>query len=181
MVYVDTSVWIALLFAEVHSSSVAAWFSSEGRTVVSAEWARVEFESALALKCRSGRLSPDREAAVREAFGRIDLGLSPWVPVARTAMRLAAEILSVSSWALGAAGGTSSDLGQLVDRDTRSPRSEPELLSVPNSVAGLRAGGALHLAVAREVGASEFATVDRVQARAAVEAGLVLTFPDSVG
>lgn len=181
MVYVDTSVWMALLFPEVHSSSVAAWFSSAGRTLVSADWVRVEFESALAFKRRSGQLPVEREAAVREAFGRIDTGLSPWVPVTRTAMRLAAEMLSVSSGGLGTAAGISRETGQSAVPDTLSPLSVPVLLSAPYSAAGLRAGGALHLAVARELGAGEFATVDPVQARAAVEAGLVLTFPDSAG
>ncbi len=179
MVYVDTSVWMALLFPEVHSPSVAAWFSSEGRTLVSADWARVEFESALAFKRRSGQLPVERETAVREAFGRIDTGLSPWVPVTRTAMRLAAEMLSVSYARPGMTGGKLSESGQSATLETRSPSSAPELLSAPYSAAGLRAGDALHVAVAREMGVREFATVDRVQARAAAVAGLVLTFPDS--
>jgi len=177
MVYVDTSVWMALLFPEVHSSSVAAWFSSEGRRLVSADWSRVEFESVLAFKRRSGQLPVEREAEVRDAFGRIDRELSPWVPVTRTAMRLAAEMLAVWCGRLDAAAGTLAESDQSAVPETKFPFPMPELLSAPNAAAGLRSGDALHLAVARELGVRELATVDRVQARAASDAGLALTFP----
>ena len=103
MVYVDTSVWVALLCPEIHSESVASWFGSESRPLVSADWTSVEFESALALMKRTGRLPVDREKEVREAFGRIDQGLRPWVPVTRASLRLASEL--VSRWEVGLRSG----------------------------------------------------------------------------
>ena len=49
MVYLDTSVAVALFVLEVKTTNVKAWFATCSDPIVSADWIVTEFASALSL------------------------------------------------------------------------------------------------------------------------------------
>ena len=57
MVYVDTSVVVALLTVESKTPGVAAWFTALSETPVCADWLLTEFSSAVSIKVRAKQLS----------------------------------------------------------------------------------------------------------------------------
>ena len=92
MVYVDTSVLVALFLKEPRSSDVARWYAACEDDLVSAIWCVTEFASALSIKERSGMLlSKDARAAWRsfEAFCESGLRL---LTVSRQAFREGARL-----------------------------------------------------------------------------------------
>ena len=68
MVYVDTSVLVALLTNEATAERLARWYESETRPLVSADWCVTEFASALALKERTGQLTRKQSNAAWKVF-----------------------------------------------------------------------------------------------------------------
>ena len=83
MVYVDTSVLVALLALEPSTASVARWYAATKAELVSATWCVTEFASALGIKQRTGQMSSDQAHAAWERFGRLvanDLKLLPLAP-----------------------------------------------------------------------------------------------------
>ena len=50
MIYVDTSVLVALIVPEPHSAAVARWYARSRAELVSAAWCVTEFASALGIK-----------------------------------------------------------------------------------------------------------------------------------
>lgn len=137
MVYVDTSVLVALFTREEKSAAVSAWYGASGEELVTAVWCVTEFASALGIKRRTGQMDEEQAREAWRQFERLcagDLRLLPLEPPAFH--RAAALTLDAAS--------------------------------------GLRAGDALHLAAALEVGAKRLATLDEVQARNAVARNLDL-------
>lgn len=125
MVYLDTSVAVALLVPEPGTAGVKAWFAGLSEIPVSGDWLLSEFASAISLKLRSGELAENHARAVRKEFETLaECGLRI-VPVSRAAFRDAAEMAK-------------------------------------QHTCRIRAGDALHLAVAREIGAKSVATLDAV-------------------
>ena len=47
MIYVDTSVWVALLTQETETLRVDQWFGSNVEPLMSADWTLTEFHSAI--------------------------------------------------------------------------------------------------------------------------------------
>jgi predicted nucleic acid-binding protein len=69
MVYLDTSVLMAMLCPEAETDFVIGWFrQSDGAEIVSSPWARTELASALAIKLRTKQLSK-KEAELALAQG----------------------------------------------------------------------------------------------------------------
>ena len=128
MIYVDTSVVVALLTPERSTGAVMAWYAGLKDVPVSSDWLMTEFSSALSIKVRSGRLSANDARVVRKEFNRLS----------ESGLRLA----SVSRAAFESAAGMAQAYRH-----------------------GLRAGDALHIAVAREAGAATIATLDETMAR----------------
>ena len=128
MVYVDTSVLVALYTKELNSTGVAHWYASCTEELVSAVWCVSEFASALGIKQRTGQISAAEGQAAWIQFERMcanDLQLLPIEP--GTFHRAAVLTLDAAS--------------------------------------GLRAGDALHLAVALATKAKSIATLDDVLAK----------------
>jgi uncharacterized protein len=128
MVYVDTSVLLALCVNEPMSSAVTQWYAACTEEMASAAWCVTEFASALGIKQRTKQLSSEQGTSAWQVFERLcagDLQLLPVEPV--TFHRAALLTLDAST--------------------------------------GLRAGDALHLAVALDVKATTLATLDDVLAR----------------
>jgi predicted nucleic acid-binding protein len=125
MVYVDTSVLVALHLHEPKSPLVARWYSGCKDELVSAVWCATEFASALSIKRRTGQIQESEGLAAWQRFERLcanDIQLLPIEPHAYH--RASVLALEASS--------------------------------------GLRAGDALHLAVALEVKAKGMATLDDI-------------------
>ncbi len=83
MVYVDTSVLLALLLKEPRSSDVARWYAACQDDLVSAMWCVTEFASALSIKRRTGQIVEEEAQTAWQRFERLcanDLQLVPVEP-----------------------------------------------------------------------------------------------------
>jgi uncharacterized protein len=127
VLYVDTSVLVALCVPEPKSASVSAWYAACAERLSSAIWCVTEFANALAIKERTRQLTKVEARTCFATFERLcerDLELLPVEPKhfleAATLTQLAAS--------------------------------------------GLRAGDALHLAVALGAQCKAIATLDAVLA-----------------
>ena len=69
MIYVDTSVIVALIVIETGSAGVAAWYAATRSELVSAAWCVTEFASVLGLKQRTAQIDA---AQARAAWGRFE-------------------------------------------------------------------------------------------------------------
>lgn len=84
MVYVDTSVLVALMLREPRSGDVARWYAACEDDLVSATWCVTEFASALSIKQRTGQIDDTEAQAAWQRFERLcanDLQLMPVEPV----------------------------------------------------------------------------------------------------
>lgn len=93
MIYVDTSVWIALMTREAATDRVETWFASNTEPLVSADWALTEFHSAIAIKTRRGQLTAEQAGEILDLFERLSTGGMTWVLVSRMAFRAAADLV----------------------------------------------------------------------------------------
>ena len=72
MIYLDTSLIVSALTAEISTARAQAWLLDQNfDDVVTSEWAVTEFSSALALKVRTRHLNLDQRAAAMTAFQRL--------------------------------------------------------------------------------------------------------------
>ena len=71
MIYVDTSVLVALIVAEPHSGSVDRWYRQTRSPLVSSIWCVTEFASALGIKQRTGQLDRVQAEASWQRFGAL--------------------------------------------------------------------------------------------------------------
>ncbi len=135
MVYLDTSVAVALFVPEPSTLKVSTWFEECTSSVVSSDWLLTEFASALAIKTRRRELSPRHAQAAWDEFASLTQSGVRLLPLDRDSFSQAAELV----------------------RDARSP---------------LRAGDALHLAVALQAGVRTIVTADSRLATGAAAHGL---------
>lgn len=135
IVYVDTSVAVALFVPEAATTAITDWVAATDAPLVSADWIMTELASALSIKERRGDLSAaDAQAVWNEFEAFCGTGLQLVAPSRRVFERAARLARDASS--------------------------------------RLRAGDALHLAAALEIGASSIATADGVLAANAGKNGL---------
>lgn len=83
MVYVDTSVLVALCVNESKSAAVARWYAACTDELASAAWCVTEFASALGIKQRTNQITAEQGATAWQAFERLcasDLQLLPVDP-----------------------------------------------------------------------------------------------------
>ena len=84
MVYVDTSVLVALFLNEPHSRAALDWYAHEKRELVAAAWCVTEFASALGIKQRMGAIDTEQAQGAWTRFERMasaDLRLLAVSPV----------------------------------------------------------------------------------------------------
>lgn len=137
MVYVDTSILVALITNEVTAGSIAQWYAADSRPLVSGDWCSTEFASALALKERTGQLTRRQSNAAWKLFSEFCSGGLRLLPIEREVFAQAAHL-------------------------------------VRGSKNGLRAGDALHLALALHIKAEAFFTLDVRLGESARQSGLQL-------
>ncbi|MDP2679114.1 MAG: type II toxin-antitoxin system VapC family toxin [Rhodoferax sp.] len=80
MLYVDTSVLVALCTPEVKSADVLKWYAACTGELASAAWCVTEFGSAMGLKQRTGQLTQSQAHSAWLQFERVcanDLQLLP--------------------------------------------------------------------------------------------------------
>lgn len=80
MLYVDTSVLVALFTHEAKTAAVVKWYATCTDELASATWCVTEFASALSIKQRTGQLTEAQAQAAWVKFERIcanDLQLLP--------------------------------------------------------------------------------------------------------
>ena len=118
MVYVDTSVLVALLTNESKSAAVSRWYGECDEDLVSATWCVTEFASALGIKQRTGQIDETTAHAAWQQFGRLcsnDLRLLPVDPA--TFHRAALLVLDPAS---GLRSGDSLHLAAALDAKVKS-------------------------------------------------------------
>jgi uncharacterized protein len=80
MIYVDTSVLVALCTKEAKTADVVQWYAECTQELVSAAWCVTEFASAMGLKQRTGQLTAEQAHTAWTLFERVcanDLQLLP--------------------------------------------------------------------------------------------------------
>jgi len=95
MIYVDTSVIVALLTVEQRTQDVTAWYAGLSDTPTCSDWLLTEFSSALSIKLRTGQISAANAKRVRKEFGVLADGGLRIVPVSRSAFVRAAEMVKL--------------------------------------------------------------------------------------
>jgi predicted nucleic acid-binding protein len=133
--YIDTSLLVAALVVEPHTSRVLGWLEglAPGTAFIS-DWTHVEVESALSLKHRTGVLSLELRSEASLMWRQLHRSGFPTLAVTPDHFESAARMAG-----------------------------QPDL--------GLRAGDALHVAIARE-SAYTLVTLDKRMAEAALQIGV---------
>ena len=93
MIYVDTSVIVALLTVEPKTSDVLAWYAGLRDTPISSDWLLTEFSSAISIKQRTGQLSETNAKRVRKEFDLFAAGGLRFAPVSRSVYSQAAKMV----------------------------------------------------------------------------------------
>lgn len=93
MIYVDTSVIVALLTVEPRTQEVIAWYAGLSETPTCSDWLLTEFSSALSIKLRTGQIGEANAKRVRKEFALMAEGGLRIVPVSRGAFGRAAEMV----------------------------------------------------------------------------------------
>jgi predicted nucleic acid-binding protein len=93
MVYVDTSVVVALLTVEPKTQNVAAWYAELQEVPITSDWLLTEFSSAISIKQRTGQLSEANAKRVDKEFKLLMAGGLRLAPVSRGAFSQAAEMV----------------------------------------------------------------------------------------
>jgi len=128
MVYVDTSVLVALYLKEPRSSDVARWYAACEDDLVSAMWCVTEFASALSIKQSTGQIDGTEAQAAWQHFERLcanDLQLMPVEPV--TFHRAAVLTLDHDS---GLRAGDALHLAAALDAKAKGMATLDEVLAI---------------------------------------------------
>ena len=104
MIYVDTSVLVALLVHEPHSAAVARWYARAKSDLVSAAWCVTEFASALGIKQRTAQLDLPQAQAAWARFERLTTHDVRLIPVDASCFHRAALLTLDAATALRAGG-----------------------------------------------------------------------------
>jgi len=127
MVYVDTSVLVALHLNEPRSADVARWYGACAEELVAAAWCVTEFASALGIKQRTGRITGAEAQAAWQRFERLcanDLKLLPVEPA--TFYRAAVMMLDAET---GLRAGDSLHLAAALEAKAKSMATLDDVLA----------------------------------------------------
>ena len=98
MVYVDTSVLVALIVPEPHSAAVARWYGRTRSVLVSAAWCVPEFASALGIKQRSAQIDAAQALLAWQRFERLLANDLTLLPLATISISRATSLLRRKSF-----------------------------------------------------------------------------------
>jgi predicted nucleic acid-binding protein len=127
MVYVDTSVLVALCVKEAMSPAVAQWYAVCSEELGSATWCVTEFASALDIKQRTKQISAEQGMLAWQTFERLcasDLQLLPVEP--STFHRAAALTLDATT---GLRAGDALHLAAALDANANSLATLDDVLA----------------------------------------------------
>ena len=93
MIYVDTSVIVALLTTEPKTEAIIAWYATLQDVPTCSDWLLTEFSSALSIKLRTGQITEVNAKRVNKEFDLLTEGGLKIVPVSRDAFRRAAKMV----------------------------------------------------------------------------------------
>ncbi len=93
MIYVDTSVVVALLTHEPKTRNVTEWYAGLKEVPTVSDWLLAEFSSAISIKVRTGQISEQSALAVVKEFDVLVGGGLRLVPVSRAAFRRAEALV----------------------------------------------------------------------------------------
>jgi len=93
MIYVDTSVIVALLTVEPGTQDVTAWYAGLRDTPACSDWLLTEFSSALSIKLRTGQINVANAKRVHKEFDLLVAGGLRLAPVSRSAYSQAAKMV----------------------------------------------------------------------------------------
>ena len=102
MVYVDTSVLVALFLNEPNSQAVTDWYAHEMSELAAAAWCVPEFASALGIKQRTGAIDTQQAQGAWERFERMVAADLKLLPVEPTNFHRAAGLVQDAASALRA-------------------------------------------------------------------------------
>ncbi len=102
MIYVDTSVIVALLTVEPRTQDVTTWYAGLRDAPTCSDWLLTEFSSALSIKLRTGQVTEANAKRVRKEFESLTEGGIRVVQVSRDAFRHAAEMVKLHDHSLRA-------------------------------------------------------------------------------
>lgn len=102
MIYVDTSVIVALLTVEPKTQDVTAWYAALRDAPISSDWLLTEFSSAISIKLRTGQLSEASAKRVHKEFDLLTAGGLRLASVSRNAYSQAAKMIKPHRHALHA-------------------------------------------------------------------------------
>jgi len=71
MIYIDTSVFVALCTREAKSKAVEVWYEKASGDLISSVWTFTEFASALAIKERTGQITSKQSRSAWTLFEKI--------------------------------------------------------------------------------------------------------------
>lgn len=89
MVYVDTSVIVALLTTEIKTQAVVDWYGSLQEIPTVSDWLLPEFSSAISIKVRTGQLTAATAKEVTKEFELLAENGLRLAPVSREAFKRA--------------------------------------------------------------------------------------------
>ncbi len=92
MLYVDTSVLVAMCTREAKTEDVVRWYADCADELVSAAWCVAEFASALGLKQRTNQLTAEQANAAWVKFERLCANDLQLLPVDASAFHKAATL-----------------------------------------------------------------------------------------
>ena len=127
MVYVDTSVLIALYTREAKSTDVSKWYASCADELVSAAWCVSEFASALGIKQRTRQLNATEAQTIWLQFERMCANDLQLLPVAHAAFHRAA-VLSLDALS-GLRSGDALHLAVALENKVRTLATLDEVLA----------------------------------------------------
>jgi predicted nucleic acid-binding protein len=125
VIYVDTSVLVALYLPEAKSNDVGRWYSSCKDALVSAAWCVSEFASALSIKQRTGQIDATVARQAWQQFERMCAGDLQLLPVEHATFHRAAILaLDVKS---GLRSGDALHLASALDANVKNMATLDEL------------------------------------------------------
>lgn len=127
MVYLDTSAVVPLFVREPASEAVDDWLSSHDVPLLSSDWLKTEFASALAIKRWRGELSSRQGAAVWHDFEAFCASGVRLVPIERTTFVTAARLLLTPGSALRA--GDALHLAAAIEAGAEAMATADEVLA----------------------------------------------------